>query len=132
MDEEEDDSLLKSDSAIVLLQRIAREITTVRKLTSKIVFAIHDAEAEVPEKMRRFATYYHDIHDIKYMYEEHGVAVPEWVLTEIRRLDDRYRQLLKDLYTDTGAFERIRREMAADPENRYDHTRQLFVRKDIA
>jgi hypothetical protein len=32
---------------------------------------------------------------------------------------------LEVLHTDGGTFERVRSEMAADPKNRYDHTRQL-------
>lgn len=120
---EEDE--LKSDSAIVLLQRIAREVTTTRRLTSELVAFMRDAETEVPESLRRFGNYMHDVHDIKYMYEEHGSTVPKHILDEIERLDDRYRQILKAHNTDGGAIEKIRREMAGDPDNRYDHTKSL-------
>jgi len=120
-----DDSVTERD----LLWRIAKEITTLRKLTSEMVKFMRDAETEVPESLRRFANYMHDIHDIRYMYEEAGTPVPAHVLDELKRCDDRYRQVLKVLHTDGGALEKIRREMAEDPENRWDHTRQLVFRK---
>lgn len=112
--------------ALVLLERIAQDTKTTRENISKLCFAmVEEAEKEVPESMRRFANYMHDVHDIKYMYEEHGVTPPPWVLREIERLDDRYRQLLTKMTTGGGAFEQIRREMASDPLNRYDHTAML-------
>lgn len=116
-----DDSVTERD----LLFRIARELAQLRKLNSELVRFMRDAEVEVPESLRRFANYFHDIHDIKYMYEEHGQPPPKYILEEIERLDDRYRQILKELNSDGGAIEQIRREMAKDPNNRYDHTRQL-------
>lgn len=114
----------------VHIHRLAREMAAVRKLVSDVVNYIRDAESEVPEKVRRFANYMHDVHDIKYMYEEHGVDVPQYILSEIRRLDDRYRQILDALNTDGGAFEKIRREMAADKNNRWDHTLRLEKPKE--
>jgi hypothetical protein len=67
----------------------------------------------------------HDVHDIIYIYESRGQPCPPYVTMEIERLDDRYRQILKTHNTDGGIIEKIRREMAADPENRWDHTRLL-------
>lgn len=116
-----DDSLTERD----LLWRMCRELTTIRSQLNKVLFAIHEAEAEVPEKMRRFIMYMHDMHDVKNLYDEHGLAVPSHVLRECERCDDRLRQLLTGLHTEGGAFEKVRREMAEDPENRWDHTRQL-------
>lgn len=116
---------LKSDSAIVLLQRIAKELTTIRLHTTTAVVAIRDAEAEIPERVRRFMNYFHDLHDIKFVYEEHGTDVPPWVMRELERCDDRYRQILEDLNAEGGAFNKVRRDMAADPNNRWDHTRLL-------
>jgi len=114
-----------------LLHRIARELTQLRIQNTELLKFYRDAEAEVPESLRRFANYFHDIHDIKYMYEEHGSKPPKHVLDEIERLDDRYRQILQAHNTDGGAIEKIRREMASDPENRYQHKRELtFKRSD--
>ena len=113
------------------LNRIARELTTIRELTSRFTYAmIEQAEAEIPESMRRFVTYMHDVHDIKYMYEDVGANVPVHILRECERLDDRYRQLVTKLHTDGGAFEKVRREMAQDPTNRWDHTRFLEPPKE--
>ncbi len=108
-----------------LLLRIAQELGMLRKGMTTVVNYIRDAEADVPEKYRRFVNAFHDVHDIKYMYEEHGQPVPDYILSEIRRMDDRYRQILRELNAEGGTFNIIRREMASDPSNRYDHTKQL-------
>ena len=107
----------------VELNRIAREQTTTRELISKFVYAmVENAEAEVPEFMRRFANYFHDIHDIRYMYEALGTPVPDHVNREVERCSDRYLQLLKErLHKDGGAFEKVRRDMAGYADNRYQH-----------
>lgn len=107
------------------LDQMGRDIKTMRELLSKVVNAMVDAESEVPEKMRRFIMYMHDIHDIKHLYEELGLMVPPYIMREAERCDDRFRQLLTELHTDGGAFEKVRAEMAKDTENRWDHTRLL-------
>lgn len=107
------------------IERMGRELKTIRELLSKVINYIADAESEVPEKMRRFMNYMHDLHDIKYMYEELGHAVPAHHLREMERCDDRFRQLIAEQNTDGGTFEKVRREMASDPENKWDHTRLL-------
>ena len=113
-----------------LLLRIAQELSMIRQGMTTVLSYIRDAETDVPEKYRRFVNAFHDVHDIKYMYEEHGQPVPEYVLSEIRRMDDRYRQILKDLNAEGGSFNKVRREMSKDPENRWDHTRQLSPPKE--
>ena len=112
-----------SDEALLL--QIRKELTTIRQLLTKVVFAVTEAESEIPEKMRRFIMYMHDVHDVSYMYESRGLDVPQHVRREMERCDDRYRQLLEELHLDGGAFEKVRREMAKDANNRWDHTRQL-------
>src|SRR4051812_25325935 len=102
------------------LDRIAKELTLIRKMLSQLINAVTNAESEVPEKIRRFLMYMHDIHNISYMYEERGHQVPPYILREMERCDDRCRQLLKELHSDGGTFEKVRREMAEDPENRWD------------
>src|SRR5258708_5446936 len=101
--------------AEVYLERISREMKTMRELLTKVVFYIHEAEAEVPEKMRRFMSYMHDLHDIKYMYEELGHSVPQHLIQELERCDDRFRQLLSAQNAEGGAFNKVRREMTGDP-----------------
>lgn len=118
------------ENILVELRNMRRELTTTRELTSKFVNAMVAAEVEIPESMRRFMNYMHDVHDVRYMYEELGHPVPMHLLRETERLDDRYRQLLTALHTDGGAFEKVRREMAADPKNRWDHTRFLVAPKE--
>lgn len=111
------------------LKQIAQELVTIRKLLSDTANSSRDAESEVPEKMRRFTMYMHDIKDINNLYHELGLVPPTWVKHEMERCDDRFRQLLTEAHTDTGAFEKVRQQMAEDPENRYDHTRQLAAPK---
>jgi hypothetical protein len=115
-----------------LLFRIARELTQLRQQNTELLSFYRNAETEVPESLRRFANYMHDVHDIKYMYEEHGSKPPQHILDELERLDDRYRQILKAHNTDGGAIEKIRREMADDPENRYKHKKELTFRRSDA
>lgn len=119
----------QTQSAVTYLRWMASDMKIMRQQMTDLVRFMRDAEAEVPESLRRFANYMHDIHDIKFMYEEHGVTPPKHTLDEIERLDDRFRQILQAMNTDGGPIEKIRREMAADPENRYDHTRQLTFKR---
>jgi len=112
-------------SVEVHLGRIARELATIRSLLGEGIRYLRDAESEIPERVRRFTHHAHSIHDIKYMYEELGIAVPSYILTEIERLDDRLRQILHEEYAEGGTLNKVRREMASDPKNRFDHTRQL-------
>ena len=112
------------------LNRIARELKAIRETVIQAALFQREAESEVPERVRRFVTYMHDVHDVKYMYESQGHAVPQHILREMERCDDRFRQLLTELHGDGGAFDKIRREMASDPNNRWDHTRLLEKPKD--
>jgi hypothetical protein len=119
-----------SNNLEIKLDRIARELKTMREMMTQIVTYMINAEKEIPEKMRRFMNYMHDLHDIKYMYEELGHSVPPHHLREMERCDDRFRQLINEQNLDGGTFERVRREMAADPENRWDHTRLIAKPKE--
>lgn len=107
------------------LANVRRELKTIRELVGKVVFYMVEAESEVPEKMRRFIMYMHDIHDVKNLYDEHGLEVPQHVLRECERCDDRLRQLLTEQHKEGGTFAKVRAEMATDKENRWDHTRLL-------
>lgn len=111
--------------AEVYLERISRDIKTMREMMSKMTNYMIDAEREIPERMRRFIMYMHDVHDVMNMYQENGHEPPKHVKDEAMRCDDRYRQILAELHTDGGAFEKVRREMASDPLNRWDHTPRL-------
>jgi hypothetical protein len=118
----------ESDRSIQL--RIARELRTIRELLGKALYAISEAESEIPEKLRRFMNYTHDIHAMKYMYEELGHAAPSWVLRELERVDDRYRQIMTEMKSEGGVINKVIREMAKDPENRWDHTKLLGKPKE--
>lgn len=122
-----DDSATDRD----LLFRIARELTILRQQVNKALFSVGEAEREVPERMRRFANYFHDVVHIKGEYVMLGLKAPDYLDREMERLADQFRRVLKELHTEGGAFEKVRRDMADDKENRYDHTKQLeFKRSD--
>jgi hypothetical protein len=110
---------------MIAVERQASDLAIVKQALAKVVNYMVEAEAEVSEKMRRFIMYCHDVHDIVNMHEERGHVVPRYILAEMERCDDRYRQLLEEAHTDGGTFEKVRREMAEDPNNRWDHTRLL-------
>ena len=114
----------------VYLERISKELTVMRQMMSKSVNATAEAESEIPESMRRFANYYHDVVHIKGEYVSLGLVAPSHFDREMERCDDRFRQLLSKHHLDGGAFEKVRREMAEDPDNRWDHTRLLTKGKE--
>ena len=116
---------MKTKTAEESLAQIAQDIHVLRDLTSKYVNAQHEAESEIPEKLRRFTTYWHALHDIVSMYEERGTVAPDYVKREMKRCDDRFRQLLLEAHTDGNVFEQVRRKMADDPNNRWDHIRAI-------
>lgn len=113
-----------------LLRRIAQELKVIRENTGKAIFSMHEAEAEVPEKMRRFANYFHDVVHIKGEYVSLGLRAPAYIDREMERCADRFRHLLEDAHGDGGAFEQVRRDMAERSGNVYDHTRQLAKPKE--
>jgi hypothetical protein len=66
------------------------------------------------------------------MYEQRGLPIPDHILREMERCDDRFRQLLQDAHAEGGTFAKVRSGMAGDLENRWDHTRALeFKRSKI-
>ena len=114
-----------SDAIEAYLKSIDQNIAIIKGMVAKVVNSMVEAESEVPEKMRRFIMYMHDVHDVMNMYTERGHVIPHYILREAERCDDRYRQLLEEAHSDGGTFEKVRREMGKDPMNRWDHTRQL-------
>lgn len=107
------------------LKTIRQELVKIRIMMSDVVNYMREAETEVSEKMRRFIMYMHDVHDIVNLYHERGLDCPEYVMREMERCDDRFRQLLEEAHTDGGTFEKVRRKMATDVHNKWDHTRAL-------
>lgn len=59
--------------------------------------------------------------DIKVVREQ----ISKYVNAEMRRCDDRFRQLLHEAHLDDNVFGQVRRKMADDPDNRWDHTRAI-------
>lgn len=107
------------------LKNMARDIQSLKSQLAGIITFMNEAQSEVPEKIRRFMMYMHDVHDTINFYRETGQESPAHVKMEAERCDDRYRHLLGELYTDGGAFEQVRKDMSKQPGNRWDHTRLL-------
>ena len=104
------------------LKQIARDMRELTLHVREVVKYMKEAESEVPEKMRRFLMYFHDIHDLRDLYHQGGQEPPVYIRREIEKCDDRLRHLLEDAYADGGAFEKIRQEMSKRSGNKYDHT----------
>ena len=107
------------------LAALARDMRAILLELRDIARYIREAESEIPEKMRRFIMYMHDVHDIKNLYEEHGQVVPPHIMREMERCDDRYRHLLEDGNAQGGWNEQVRAEMSKRTGNRWDHSRIL-------
>ena len=118
-----------TEETTAYLKNIARDMQSIKSMVAEVITYMKDAESEIPEKMRRFIMYMHDVHDIKHLYEEHGQVPPSHVVREMERCDDRYRQLLEEGNTDLGWLERVRAEMSKDLNNRWDHSRLLPKRE---
>lgn len=112
-------------TAEALLGRIARDIQAMRSDFQQVINHMRDAEKEIPERVRRFTMYFHDVRDFVDMHRTLGQEPPDYILREIERCSDRFRHILEDMYSDNGAFEKVRQEMAGREGNRYDHTRLL-------
>jgi len=116
-----------SDEDSANIKATARDIRELLLLVREVVKYMKEAESEVPEKMRRFMMYMHDMHDISYMYEERGLAVPSHILREMERCDDRLRHLLDDAVSDKDGrwLEKVRADMTKRSGNRWDHSALL-------
>ena len=113
------------DEFLTLLKQVLSDLKLLRQHSTFTIQARREAEAEIPEKIRRFANYFHDIVHIKGEYVSLGIKVPPYIDREMERCSDRFRHLLDDLHLDGGAFEKVRRDMAERSGNQYDHTRLL-------
>lgn len=112
------------------LKNIARDIQDIKSNLLQVINYMHDAEAEVPEKMRRFIMYFHDMHDLVNFYHELGLETPAWISREVERCADRLRHLIEDQEKPGETFEKVRREMSKREGNRYDHTKLLKGNSD--
>ena len=120
-----------NDEDDLSLARIARDMRAMLLEVREVVKYMKDAESEVPEKARRFIMYYHDVHDIYWLYHENGQEPPKFLQAELERCADRYRQIVQDLFEVGGQFERVRQEMTKRGGNRYDHTREIDWKKGV-
>jgi hypothetical protein len=104
------------------LKNLARDMRQILLEVREVTKYMKDAESEVPEKVRRFIMYFHDVHDMQNLYNELGLVPPKHIRQEIERCADRFKHILEDQYnTDKdGTFERVRQDMTERGGNRYD------------
>ena len=121
-------SVASNDELEAHMKNMARDIQSLKSMVVDVVNYMRDAESEVPEKMRRFIMYFHDVHDISNFYHELGLVPPKYIIVEIERCADRYRHLLDELYNDTGTFEKVRQDMSNREGNKYDWTKLIGVK----
>lgn len=117
------------EDTVAHLKNIARDIQAMRSMLTEVIRYMKEAESEIPERIRRFIMYFHDVHDIQNLYHEFGITPPDYILREIERCSDRFKHILEDLYAEMGAFEKVRQEMSKRAGNRYDYSRQLSVHR---
>lgn len=113
------------------IARIARDMRAVLLEIREVTRYMKDAESEIPEKARRFIMYYHDVHDIYWLYHENGQEPPTFLRQELERCADRYRHIVQELFEDGGTFEQVRKDMTKRGGNRYDHSRQIDWKKGV-
>lgn len=107
----------------------SNDMKHIRRMLTELMASQREAESEIPEKMRRFTAYAHDMNSMVHMYEERGLTVPDYLHREMERIDDRLRHLLQDLKSDDGAFVKVQQDMAQREGNRWNYTPQLTSEK---
>lgn len=109
------------------LARIARDMRAMLIEMRDVTRYMREAETEVPERVRRFIMYFHDVHDMQNLYNELGIPPPLHIKQEIERCADRFKHILEDMYDKDkhGGFERVREDMTQRGGNRYDWSRAL-------
>ncbi len=109
------------------IARVARDMRQMLLELREVTKYMRDAESEVPERVRRFIMYFHDVHDMQNLYNELGLVPPQHIRQEIERCADRFKHILEDMYdTDKhGGFEKVRKDMSGREGNRYDWTKAL-------
>ena len=117
------------DKMVMYMERISRDIRVLRNDITKVVVYMEKAERLIPEEMRRFIMYYHDVHDIRHLYHEHGLEPPPEVNSEIERCADQFVQMIREYHSDGGVFEKSRADLAEKAGNYYNHTRKLAFNK---
>lgn len=121
-----------SEDSDAVLKNMARDIAQLRSQMQEALNAMREAEGEIPEKIRRFANYYHDVVHIKGEYVSLGLKAPDHVDREMERCDDRFRHLLEDGNADDGGWiNKVREDMTKRQDNRWDHSRLLPKKEPI-
>jgi hypothetical protein len=113
-----------SDEVLKALDEQTQILKRIDEKLSAVCVTIIKAEQEVPEYMRRFTMYFHDIVHIQARYEELGLTMPPHLRSEIERASDRMKILLDRENNQGGTFYKIREEMEGAEGNKYKHFRR--------
>lgn len=128
-DESSDRLITAIEDLTAYTKNLARDIQQLRSMLTEVINYMNEAESEVPEKMRRFIMYFHDVHDLINFWHELGLTPPLHIKQEVERCADRFRHMLEDAYADGGTFEKVRQDMSQREGNRYDWTKLLTTEK---
>jgi hypothetical protein len=112
------------DQVVEEIRETNRLLKQLMNRFDMIIEAVHKAEQEVPEYMRRFTMYYHDIIHINARYEELGIPMPLHLKDEMERSHDRMRHLIEQENSQGGTFYKIREKMDLEMGNRFKHFRR--------
>jgi hypothetical protein len=107
---------MSDDAILAELRKISDKLTSV-------LDAVARAESEVPEYMRRFVMYYHDIIHIREAHVQLGLDVPDHINHEIERVSDRMKQLVDMEHNQGGTFHRVMEDMKKIGGMKYKHGR---------
>ena len=102
---------------------VLEELRKITKQLASVLGAIEKAESEVPEYMRRFVMYYHDIVHIREAHVQLGLTPPKSIDYEIERCSDRMAQLVDSEHNQGGTFHRVMEDMMKIGGTKYKHGR---------
>lgn len=94
----------------LILEQLRMQTELLEKLVANVALglgALHKAEQEVPEHMRRFTMYFHDLHDVMNFYHEIGQDPPSYIKREVERCHDRMAHLIEDETNQGGTFHAV-------------------------
>lgn len=103
---------------------ILKELQSLNAGLRTAITALEKAESEIPEHMRRFMMYMHDLVHVRWAYEEKGIMIPPYIDEAIEYAHDRLRVLIDRENQQGGAFDRGRQDLLAEGGMSFRHDRR--------